>query len=312
MEMMAEILNVVAPVFLMIAIGYLLGLRGLLAPDANQRLSRLVFYVAAPALLFRSAAHTSIAESVDLKVFLWAATVSVVSAFIVYLLAARGGAARRGVIAQGAFRSNMVFVGLPVITNAYGDSILGPAAVLIGFMVPVYNVLAVLVLALPHQETTGRNIWKRTAREVALNPLIISTVLGLIFAAFKLPIPVSADRTLELLARIAMPLALLVVGASLDLGKLRVEIGPAALVSLLKLVIYPAAVLAGLKAMGVSGNDLYFPVLIMAAPTAVVSHIMAKEMKGDEQLAGAVVIGTTLFSMITISLWLLVFRLTGW
>ena len=108
-----------------------------------------------------------------------------------------------------------------------------------------------------------------------------------------------------------MPLALLSVGASLDLPRLRTEIGSTTLVCLLKLVVYPALVCGGLLLLGAAGDDLRFPVLIMASPTAVVSYVMAREMQGDEQLAGAIVIGTTVASLFSISGWLALFRLGG-
>ena len=84
--------------------------------------------------------------------------------------------------------------------------------------------------------------------------------------------------------------------------------GPAALVAFIKLVVYPGLVYLGLTRLGVTGTDLQFPVLIMASPTAVVSYIMAVEMKGDGRLAGAIVTGTTLGSLVTISAWLAFFK----
>jgi predicted permease len=225
----------------------------------------------------------------------------------VYFSAFRSAPSRRGVLAQGTHRSNMVFVGLPVIMNAFGEGVLGPAAVLIGFMVVIYNFLAVLVLTLPHQSGSPR-IWVRTGLEIFKNPLILGSAAGLLFSALSIQLPVSIDRSLEAIGRIAMPLALLSVGADLDIRKLRSELGPASLVAFIKLAVYPGLVYLGLTELGVTGVDLQFPVLIMASPTAVVSYIMAVEMKGDGRLASAIVIGTTLGSLVTISAWLAFFR----
>jgi hypothetical protein len=234
--------------------------------------------------------------------------ISVATALIVYLAGARLAPSRRGVLAQGSFRSNMVFVGLPVIQNALGKEVLGPAAVLIGFTVMLYNLLAVLVLALPHGNGEDSSLdLKKTARDVALNPLILSSAAGLLFSAFHLGLPEGVGRAMDMVGDIAAPLALVVVGASLDLGKLKVELGPSLLVSAIKLLIYPALIFAALRLLGLSGPDFEATVLLMSTPTAVVSHIMAKEMKGDERLSSSIVIGTTVFSLPTLTCWLAFF-----
>jgi predicted permease len=134
---------------------------------------------------------------------------------------------------------------------------------------------------------------------------------GVLFSALSLPIPASIDRSLELVARMALPAALLSVGASMDLGRVRTEILPTAATSFIKLIVYPALIYLCLGMFGVTGMERQFVVLIYAAPTAVVSAIMAQEMKGDEQLAAAIVIGSTIASLFTISAWIALFRLTG-
>jgi len=328
MSQSLEIVNVVLPVFLVIGLGYALGRSGFLTGEVTAGLSRFVFWVAAPALLFRSVAITDLgrpvgAESLGgvlmdsvfvtflVKVVGIAALASVVTAFVAYMVGGRLGPSRRGVVAQGAYRSNMVFVGFPVIVGLYGDDILGPAAVFVAFMAPVYNVLAVVVLALPHSGADAGRTLRRTVRDIATNPLIISCALGIDWSALGFKLPSTMDVSLDLVGRIAMPLALVVVGASIEVSKLRKGAGLPLLVSMVKLIIYPALICAGLWAAGISGEPLGLTVLMMAAPTAVVSHIMAREMKGDEQLAGQIVIATTLCSLITLSGWLAFFKFIG-
>ncbi|MHC4945526.1 MAG: AEC family transporter [Planctomycetota bacterium] len=308
-----EIVNIVLPVFLVIGVGYALARKGFIDSDINAALSKLVFYVAAPALLFRSTAITPLYKAVQVEVLLVAAAVTVVFAIGIYIATARMAPARRGVLTQGTHRSNMVFVGLPVIMNAYGDSVLGPAAVLIGFMVVIYNLLAVLVLTLPHRDRNANAslVWGKTLLEMVKNPLILGSGAGILYSSLGIGLPVVFDRSFELIGRIAMPVALLTVGADLDLKKLKAEIGPASFAALVKLIVYPGVVYIGLSSLGVEGVALQFPVLIMAAPTAVVSYIMALEMKGDGRLAAAIVIATTLGSMLTISGWLVFFLFMG-
>jgi len=306
-----SLLDIVLPVFLVIALGYLLRIVGLLRADVTPTLSRLVFYVAAPALIVRSIARTPLRESLDVASLSVLAGVTVLMASAVYLACWRLRPQRRGVVAQGAHRSNMVFMGLPVVAYAYGDEVLGPVSVTIGFMVMLYNFAAVLVLTLPHAETSSlsRTVWLATARRLLLNPLILACAGGVLVRAVDLPLPLLADRSLQLVGQIAMPLALLTVGADLDFRRLRGDLGPAAMVSVLKLILYPSLVLVGLRWIGVQGTAAEILVLVMASPTAVVSFIMAKEMRGDADLAGAIVIGTTAFSLLTYLGWLVLFRI---
>jgi predicted permease len=300
------IIEIVLPVFLVIGLGYLLRAVRFLNDESNNALSRLVFYVAAPALLFQGTSETPLRQSVNMEILILIAAVTALVGSAVYIGGARSKPARRGVLAQGSHRSNMVFVGLPIITNAYGDSALGPAAVLIGFMVVWYNVLAVLFLTLPHQQASAGDpkVWLNSVAKMIRNPLVIGCVGGLLVSAAGLSVPVTLSKALGLVGRTALPLALISVGAGLEFGTLRTEIPGSMLASFIKLIVYPALVYAGLAMLHIEGVDREVPVLLMASPTAVVSYIMAKEMDGDECLAGAIVIGSTTVSILTMSAWL--------
>jgi predicted permease len=305
-----ELLNIVLPIFVVIALGILLRVVGLITPAVEEGLSRLVFNVSAPALLLRSSARVSLAEAVDVRMLAALVAITVVLALGVYAGARTLTPARRGVLTQGANRSNMVFVGLPIVANAYGEAGLAISAVIVGVMVVVYNLLAVLVLTLPHQTRSARSpaAWADAAVLSLRNPLILGCAGGILWSVSGLGMPVVIDQSLELVGRVALPIALLTVGANLDLRRLSAEFGAASVASGLKLVVYPAAVWFGLRALGLNGVALAVPVLLMAAPTAITSYVMAREMQGDERLAGAIVIGTTVMSLATYVAWLALLR----
>jgi len=304
--------NIVLPVFLVIGLGWWLRVRRFLAPETVAGLSRLVFYVAAPLLLLRSLARTPLDLGVQLPVIGTMAGASALVAAATYLAVRSARPSRRGVLAQGAHRSNMVFFGLPVVVNAYGEQAVGVVALLIGFTVIVYNLLAVLLLTLPHRGVSARDaaVWRDTLARMARNPLILGCAGGVLLSSLHVTLPWAVDRSLELVGRTALPLALLALGADLDPGRLRLELGPALGVASVKLIVYPALVWAGLHHLGMEGTALQAPVLLAASPTAVVSFIMAREMGGDGRLAGAIVIGTTLLSLVTVVGWLLCFHVT--
>ena len=300
------ILDIVLPVFLVIALGWALRRGRFLNADGNTVLTRLVYWVAAPALLFRSAAITPLHEGVNLAGLAVMTIVTVVMAIVVYLAAARVQPSRRGVIAQGAVRSNQVFLGLPLVYNAWGAEAVGQIAVVVGLMVVVYNVLSVPLLTLPLR-ARGAAPWAGAidgAKSILTNPLALGCLSGIAYSAMALPLPRALDVSLDLVGRTALPLALISVGAALDLRRLRHELPITSVVVLLKLGVYPALVWLGLSWLGITGMQLKAVVLIAATPTAVASYVMSVELGGDEQLSAALIIGTTMASLPAIVLWL--------
>jgi predicted permease len=203
-----------------------------------------------------------------------------------------------------------VFVGLPVVIYAYGEQSVNEVAVLLSLMVIVYNFLGVVVLVLPLQSVSVRSsaMLARATVSVMKNPLIIACVTGILYSLTGLAVPQVLDRTFTLVGRTAAPLALLAVGASMDFRRLRADLRVVSFIALVKTVLYPALVFAGLRLFGVSGLDLKLPLLIVAAPTAVVTYVMAREIGGDDNLAGAAIVGSTLLSLLTITGWLLFLR----
>jgi len=193
-----------------------------------------------------------------------------------------------------------------VAVSALGDEVIGPAAVLIGSVVIIYNLLGVLLLSLPHQDLSARSakVWIDAGRRIMMNPLIMGVAGGTILSISGLTLPEVLDSPVEMVGRTALPLALICLGAGLDLSRLRADVWPALLVSAFKLIVYPAIIWFWLRELGLSGPALQLPVILIASPVAVVSFIMAKEMKGDERLAGALVIGSTLLSVFTTVGWL--------
>ncbi len=300
------LLDIALPVFLVIALGHGLRRGGFLTAEANGVLTRLVYWVAAPALLLRSAAITPLQSGTHLTGLLVMASVTVVVAIAVYLSAWSARPARRGVITQGAYRSNQVFLGLPLVHNAWGAEAVGEVALVVGLMVVVYNVLSVPVLALPHRDEKAAG-WSGVlhgARSIATNPLALGCLVGIALSATSTTLPRVLDTSLDLVGRSALPLALISVGAALDVTRLRLELPTTALVTILKLAVYPALVMVGLTWLGVTGLSMKATVLVAATPTAVASYPMSVELGGDQRLASGLIVGTTLASLPAIVVWL--------
>jgi hypothetical protein len=301
-----DILNTVLPIFLIIGLGRALRSLGLLDENLVGALSRFVFFVAAPALLLRATAGGALDATFDPAPPVVILIVSVLVSGGTYLLAYRSHPERRGVIAQGAFRSNQVFIGLPIVIYAFGEEAVSLVAITISVTVILYNFMGAVLLILPQQgqSALSSRVWARTARGIVRNPLILASAFGIVYGVTRLPVPMALDRTLELLGRTAAPLALLTVGAGLELDRLRSDLGVMLLVTVAKTIVYPALILMGLRIAGVEGLALKATVMVMAAPTAVMGHVMTRELGGDTRLSGAIVVGSTLLSILSITGWL--------
>ena len=300
------LLNIVLPVFLVIGLGLALRRLSFIREEMNAGLSRLVFYVAAPALLFRSTAQGAFDWGARLPALGAVVGITVLVAVVTYAAGARLTPARRGVLAQGCFRSNTVFVGLPLVLSAFGDAALGPASVLIAVMVVAENLLSVVVLTLPHHGRRAHHpaLWRRTGLRIVTNPLIVACAAGILYSMLGVRLPAGLDRSLSLIGSTAAPLGLLCVGAGLEFDGLRAKLPATVAASIVRLVVHPALILLALRRLGLTGVELGVPLLIMASPTAVVSYIMAREMDGDAPLAGAIILVSTVASLATLVGWL--------
>ena len=180
-----------------------------------------------------------------------------------------------------------------------------------GFIVPFLNLYAIFALLWPHRgdgEQRGANFW---LRQIALNPLILASFLGIAWSFLELPVPLVLDRSLKIATGMTVPLALLAIGGGFSIDRLRGDLAKAALASGAKTLWMPILAAILLIAMGVQGLDLGIGVLIAGTPAATANYIMADQLKGDAELAGTIVMFSTLISATTYTIALLILRSQG-
>jgi len=314
MSLFVDILTIVLPVFLVIGLGF--GLRRTALIDANFlfQLNRLIYYVALPALLFYKIATADFAASFNGMLVL-GVVLSLVVAFAlsyVYAWLRSYPPAARGTFCQGAFRGNLAYIGLAIVFNAYGEEGLAQAGILLGFLVPTLNLLAILALTLPHRQQRGQGRGLRFwLEQLAANPLIVASFAGIVWSFFHLPIPVIVDRALHIVAGMALPLALLAIGGTFSLERLRGDLGRALLATGSKIVGLPLLTAGVLQLLGVGGQELAIGVLFAGTPAATATYIMAQQMRGDAELAGSIIMLSTLFSVVTYTVALYLLHLLG-
>jgi hypothetical protein len=213
------------------------------------------------------------------------------------------GREKRGVFVQSAFRSNMGMIGIALCLNAYGEDVLARAGLFVGAMIASYNILSVMVL------TTNRS---QVLRNLATNPLLIGVLAGIAWRHFELPLPQFIEGAIGYFARMALPLALICIGASLAWRRLRFDHPDVLWAALFKLLIIPACVTTAAVWYGFRGEDLGILFLMVAAPTAMVAFVMAREMTPHGDSAAETIALTTILMPITITAGFAFLSAMGW
>lgn len=312
MAILVEVLAIIGPTFLTIGLGQLVFRLGLVGETFLAEANRLLYFVGLPLLMFRSIATAEFSAAFHPRQVLGAALV--MSLMFALALAASRLLARspsvRGAFVQAAIRGNMAYVGLAVILSAHGQAGLAATGVFLGFMVGLMNMLCILGLLLP-QGRLGDKALEFWARQIGLNPLILAAAAGLLWSLSGAGLPRVLDETMDLAASMTLPLALLVIGADFDWRELGGRMGLIWSATVIKLVLVPLAMGAGLWAFGVRGMELAVAVLLVASPTATTSYVLAAHLGGDKALTRNTILVSTLAAAPTYALVLLGLRLLG-
>lgn len=310
---MFEILLLVLPVFLVVGLGYALKGTGLVDGGFLEQLNRLVYFVALPIMFFYKIATADFSASFNADMLSGIMVCIGVVAFCSYLYTGfrNYDKPQRGAFSQAAFRGNLVYIALPIIYSAYGEAGFATAGIIIGFMTAVVNFLSIVVLLLPHRQD-GHDLkplfW---IHQIVLNPLIMSSFLGIFWSFFQLPIPTVLANTFDIISGMTMPLALIVIGASFSFEELRGEMVITGVATVIKIVLMPLIAAGLLLFLGVRGMEFGVGILLTGAPTASAAYIMTQQLKGDADLASSIIMFSTLMSILSYTLCLYILKIAG-
>jgi predicted permease len=221
-------------------------------------------------------------------------------------------AASTGTFVQGAFRGNLMYIGLPIIIYSFFGSSVSEqmeniAALVLGFIVPFYNVAAVIVL-LAGQHKIDKYIFGKIFRPVITNPFFIASIAGLVYSAAGFAIPLALGRTFDAIGQMALPLALIGIGGTLAESKVAIGSLSALVCSLLKVAVTPLVGFVIAWCLHLGSSETRIALIYLACPTAVVSFVFAEQLKGDAKMAAAVVFISTVLSVISLGVVLAIFR----
>ena len=302
------------PIFLVMVIGYILKQIGMLNDNFVTVANRFNFKVTLPFMLFRDISGVDIRAVFDIRYVLFCALVSTACFWIIW-----GGVklflkdqSMRGAFVQASFRSSAAVMGLAFIQNMYGSSAMGP--LMIVSAVPLYNIFSVIVLTFEGArsgEVDPKQKIKAACINIAKNPIILGILTGLIVGLLGIDFPVIVDKTVNSVAQMATPLALITIGAGFEGRKALAKIRPTIAASMIKLVIQPLIFLPVAAWMGFRGEQIIAILIMLASPTTPSCYIMAKNMDNDGVLTASVIVMTTLLAAFTLTGWIFILKTVG-
>lgn len=304
--------NAIVPLFLIIATGYLVKRLGVIGPTEVKRFNSACFYTFMPVMLFYDIYNSQLDQTV--RPFFFIYTVGMIllltALTTLFVVKTEPDNACRGVMIQAAFRSNFVLLGLP-IANALlgsGDSSLGVTALTIAVVVPLFNVMAVVVL-----ETFrgGRIHPGRVLLNIVKNPLVIAGLSALLLKLLRVQLPQFLLIFAGKMEAGCFAIALFLLGAAFEFNFLSEYKRDLTVIVLLRLVIFPGLALLGAVLAGIRGVEFVTLIALFAAPCAINSFNMAMQMGGNKDLAASAVMTTSALSFFTLFIWVTLFKMLG-
>ncbi len=295
---MAEFAAALAPILLLILIGYGLKYFNFLPAETWPGMEKLTYFLLFPALLIRSLGNQSLAGSPWTSMLVVIAVTLVISALLLLLWFRFSRAVSPATftsIFQGGTRFN-TYISLAVCLAFFGPEGLALGSIAAGFMIVLVNLMCISVFAL-WGNNSSRGI-KPFLREVLYNPLIIGCAIGWFLSISGIGINPLADNILEIIGRAALPFGLLAVGAALRPKQLGGHMQSISVSSLLQFGVKPLLAAALITVTGLSGVAAGALIITFMVPTASSAYILARQLGGDSETMASIITFQTLLGFV--------------
>lgn len=315
MENLLFCLNATVPVFMLMVLGFFFRRIRLFNDAFVSQANKFVFTIALPVLVFRDLATTDFISAWDTSFVLFCFGVTLLCILLAFFLSLFFRKKySQGEFIQAAYRSSAALLGIALIQNIYGDS--GMAPLMIIGSVPLYNIMAVVVLEFfkPDQGNKkgfDKKLIFHTLKGILTNPILIGIFLGILWSVLRVPMPKMLDKTLTHVSNLATPLGLMAMGATFDIKRAFGCLQPALLCTFMKLIGFVSLFLPLALALGFRNSQIIAILIMLGSATTVSSFVMAKNMGHDGVLSSSVVMLTTFFSAFTITFWLFLLKSGG-
>lgn len=312
MENLIFSLNATIPIFLMMLLGMLFRKLGWMDEVFAAKMNKFVFLVPLPVLLFEQLATVDFSEVWDIKFILFCFVVTAISITISTLISLLWkDRSVKGEFIQATYRSSAALLGIAFIQNIYGTA--GMAPLMIIGSVPLYNIMAVVVLSVfkPGNNSFDKALVKKTLKGIATNPIIIGIVAGFVWSALKLPMPSILHKTVSSIGATATPMGLMSMGATFEMKKATSKMKPTLVAVFMKLIGFCAIFLPVVALLGFRNEEMIAILVMLGSATTVSCFVMARNMGHEGTLSSGVIMMTTLLSAFTLTMWLDVLRSFG-
>ena len=302
--------NAVIPSVIYLVIGITLKLLHVVTDQDVKKFTHFTFLALYPFLMFDNLYGKDIGENFNWSLVIYALVFLAFQIASSWLFVCKTQPSNydRGAMIQALFRSNIVLMGLPIAINLFGKGNVTAVAVVLLFVVPIYNVVAVVLFEIFRGgkiDTVG------IIKGVFTNPLILGGIAALLVMAVGLKVPTPIYSTIVTLSDATTPICMILLGASLSLDRIESDSAKIAVCVLGKIVVFPLIGIAGAVALGFRGVELIAIVLETATPTALASFAMASSMGGNGKLAGEAVVLSTIGACFTMPIFLFILKTNG-
>jgi len=302
--------NAVIPSAIYLIIGIILRVTGVLNDKEVKKFTHVVFVTLYPFIMFDNLYGKNIAENMDARLGIYAVVFTALqfAASWLFVCKIEKSNYERGAMIQALYRSNYVLMGFPIAINLFGKGNITAVAIIMILVVPFYNISAVILF-----ETFrgGKVDFRQMLKRILTNPIIDGGIAAFIVMILGINLPQPIVNTVGTLSDATAPIAMILLGAALNINGFSSDRWRIAVCTIGKLVVFPAIGIAGAVFLGIRDVQLIAVTLMVAAPVALASYAMASSMGGNGKLAGELVVVTTIASCFTIPVFLFILKTNG-
>lgn len=299
--------NIISPLIILLAIGYFIKLKQFIGNKTISEMNSLVYNLLLPMAIFINIYESDFKTDFDIKLIVFSSValifITIIAALTSTLLTK--DKSKRAAFIQASFRGNFIIFGLPLAINLYGDGIGGMISIVIAFIGPLSNILAVLILELYADKKIDL---RKIIFDVIKNPMIIASLSAIILVLSNVKIPVFAEESVIIISDATTTISLILLGASFRLKQELKDIKLIGFGVFNKLVLLPTIVVLIAIIIGFRNEQLAIIMTLFTAPAAISCFPMAIRLKANGDVTSGILVYSYVFCIVTIFIFIVILK----